>query len=267
MEIAFDEGIRFFDTAPSYGQSQAEKSIGSLTPRIRNEIYVCSKVGYSYGRSACAINFIKPFLRPAVSMSSFLKKVAGNSRGKINRHISISVDIQPIAIRVSLIATLRRLRRDTLDVLLLHDASLHSLSEANSAELESLVKEGLIRRWGVSTNDAAVAHRALDVRGLTILQVPVYDPWVEQAGDLFAKCMERGVDVIANRVLTALHEEAKPVSSSMESVRSVDRCFQFAIRQPAVRIVLVGTRDATHLRANVQAMRNLVSRHLKESNG
>jgi aryl-alcohol dehydrogenase-like predicted oxidoreductase len=268
LEVAFEEGIRFFDTAPSYGQSQAEEAIGGLSPRIRNEISVCSKVGYRYGRNATVIRALKPFLRPTVSLAPFLKKVTRDSRGRIDQQSSIRVDIQPAAIRVSLVATLRRLRRDTLDVLLLHDASMESLSAANSAELDSLAKEGLIRQWGVSTSDLAVAHRAVEVNGLAVLQVPVYSAWVGAAGDLFAKCRERGVDVIANRVLSALYRETKePISVKVESVWSVNQCFEFALRQPAVRIVLCGTTDSGHLRANVKVMRTLLYKQLKESDG
>jgi aryl-alcohol dehydrogenase-like predicted oxidoreductase len=123
---AFEKGVRFFDTAPSYGQSQAEETIGGLSPRIRHEVFICSKVWYCYGRSANLLNALKPFLQPAASIAPLLKKVARDSRGRIQQHGSIKVDIRPAAIRVSLVATLRRLRRDTLGVLLLHDASLDS---------------------------------------------------------------------------------------------------------------------------------------------
>ncbi len=268
LESAFEEGIRFFDTAPIYGQGQAEEAIGRLNPRIRQEVFVCSKVGYGYGRSATVINALKPLLRPAASIAPFLRKVARHSRESVERQGSIRVDIRPAAIRASLVASLRRLRRDTLDILLLHDASVDSLNAENSAELCALAKEGLIRWWGVSTSDMAVAHRAAEVNGLAVLQVPVNSAWVNAADDLFAKCRARGVDVIASRVLSASSNDKKSTQSSLEeSQTSVNQCFEFALRQTAVRIVLCGTTSIAHLRANAHVMRNLLGRRLKESNG
>ena len=259
LESAFEEGIRFFDTAPSYGQGQAEEAIGRLNPRVRNQAFVCSKIGYSYGRSAAVINALKPILRPAASLGPFLRKLARHSRAKVQQQGSISVEMRPATIRTSLSGTLKRLRRDAVDVLLLHDASMNSLTAENSEALESLAKEGLIHRWGVSTSDAAVAHRAIGLKDLGVLEVPVHATWADGAGDLLAKCRERGIDVIANGVLSALHETDKTHSVQSQSDRSVEGCFEFALHQPAVRVVLCGTTDSAHLRANVRAMRNLVS--------
>lgn len=66
---AFEDGIRFFDTAPSYGQGQAEEAIGRLCSRARHEVFICSKVGYSYGRRGAAINVVKPLIRSAASFA------------------------------------------------------------------------------------------------------------------------------------------------------------------------------------------------------
>lgn len=170
------------------------------------------------------------------------------------------MDIRPDAIRTSLNATLRRLRRDALDVLLLHDASLESLSAENSAVLESLVRKGLICSWGVSTWDASVARRAVELDGLTALQVPVYPAWVAAAGDLFARCRERRVCVIAHQVASGLREGADARDAATAGGnRLIEQCFTFALRQPAVHIVLRSTTNPEHLRANVQAMRKIVS--------
>jgi len=46
LENAFEKGIRFFDIAPSYAQSQVEQAIGRLNPRFRHEVFFCSKFGY-----------------------------------------------------------------------------------------------------------------------------------------------------------------------------------------------------------------------------
>src|SRR5688572_8442018 len=121
LQSAFDLGIRFFDTAPSYGQGQSETAIGLLPRRVTDAMLICSKVGYSYGRKAMIINALKPFLRPAASSVSFLRQLAHKSRARMLHQGSLGLDIQPAVIRASLAGTLRRLRRDRLDLLLLHD--------------------------------------------------------------------------------------------------------------------------------------------------
>ncbi len=46
LENDFEKGIRFFDIAPRYAQSQAEQAIGRLNPRFRHEVFFCSKFRY-----------------------------------------------------------------------------------------------------------------------------------------------------------------------------------------------------------------------------
>lgn len=257
LEAAFDAGIRFIDTAPSYGQGQAESAIGSLPERLKDEIFLCSKVGYNYGRKALLINAIKPILRRAAKSLAMFRRVVQKSREGMQRHGGISVDIQPESIRASLAGSLRRLRRDRLDLLLLHDASLQSLNERNRLVLDSLVSEGAIGHWGVSTADATVAHRAVDLRNLGFLQVPVEPAWVNEAGDLFRKCYDRGITVIANRVLSPTRTDGISPLPKEEAGRIVEQCFSFALQQPAVRVVLCGTTSNTHLQENVSAMKRL----------
>jgi aryl-alcohol dehydrogenase-like predicted oxidoreductase len=260
LENAFDLGIRFFDTAPSYGQGQAETAIGRLPRHLKVESIICSKVGYSYGRKAAVINTLKPLLRPGHRSLALLKRLAQKSREEFQRHGIISVNIQPAVIRKGLEGSLRRLRRDYLDVFLLHDASLASLNDGNRAELDTLQRVGKIRHWGISTGDAAVARRAIDLENIAVLQVPTEATFVNEAGDLFDKCAERGIAVVANRVLSPLRSSSTPSPLREDDPEQViERCFAFALGQPGVRVVLCGTTSPPHLVANVRAMRHLLS--------
>jgi aryl-alcohol dehydrogenase-like predicted oxidoreductase len=252
LEIAFDEGITFFDTAPSYGQGQAERVIGRLSLRIRHEIFICSKIGYSYGRGSTLVNVVKPFVRPMISFMPRLREAVNNSRKQFHERGSITVEILPTTIRTSVVGTLRRLKRDCLDILLLHDPSVESLSDENVSVLALLTREGLIRRWGVSTSDTAVAHQSIRTKGLTVLQLPVHPSWVVTAGDLFVDCLKAKIDVIANHVLSAALDQ--PNKLSPDSL--LDR-FEFALRQPGVSIVLCGTTNVEHLRANTRVVKVL----------
>jgi aryl-alcohol dehydrogenase-like predicted oxidoreductase len=258
LETAFDAGIRFVDTAPSYGQGQAESAIGQLAASQKDELVICSKVGYSFGRRALVINALKPILRPAAASMSTLKTLMQRSREAVRQRGAITMDITPAAIRASLEGTLRRLGRQRLDILMLHDPAVDSINEENVAQLDSLSAQGLIAHWGISTSDPAAARRGLQFESLALLQTPVDAGWVGAAGDLFERCAERGVGVIAHRVFAIGLPQTGSSAPAVERQQVVERCFEFALAQPAVQMVLCGTVSVNHLMANIRSIRHLL---------
>ena len=258
LETAFDAGIRFVDTAPSYGQGQAESAIDQLPSSKKDDLVICSKVGYSFGRKTLVINALKPILRPAVASMSSLKTLIQRSREGMRQRGAITMDITPAAIRASLEGTLRRLGRQRLDILMLHDPAVDSINDENVAQLDSLSAQGLIAQWGISTSDPAAARRGLQFDSLALLQMPVDPAWVGAAGDLFERCAERGVGVIAHRVFAIGLPQSGSLGPAAERQQVVERCFEFALSQPAVQMVLCGTVSANHLMANIRSIRHLL---------
>ncbi len=258
LESAFDAGIRFVDTAPSYGQGQAETAIGGLAPSRRDELVICSKVGYSFGRKTLLINALKPVLRPVAASMASLRTLMQRSREAMRQRGAITMDITPATIRASLEGTLRRLRRERLDVLMLHDPAIDSISEANVAELDLLAAKGLIGSWGISTSDPMAARRGLQFGSLALLQMPVDAAWVREAGDLFECCAQRGVGVIAHRVfaLGLPRSDSQPPGTTRQQI--VEQCFEFALTRPGVQMVLCGTTSREHLLENVRSIRRVL---------
>jgi aryl-alcohol dehydrogenase-like predicted oxidoreductase len=202
LDQAFDMGIRFIDTAPTYGQGHVEEAIGRLAPQVRNQYLVCSKVGYTFGRKADLINFAKPVLRPILPWANFLRHRIAAARQEANSATSCRLNIEPNVIRSILEKSLQRIRRDYLDLLLLHDPSGESVDNpANQIELSQLVKSGKIRSWGVSTCNADVVRRAIDTAGCAAVQFPVHRQWIDENPGLIQQCGDRGVSIIANSVI------------------------------------------------------------------
>jgi aryl-alcohol dehydrogenase-like predicted oxidoreductase len=133
---ALELGVNLFDTAPIYGFGHSEERLGKALPAAAEDVVIVSKGGLVWDS---------------------LKRVAHDNR--------------PASLRVQLEGTLKRLRRERLDIFLLHwpDRSVPLLESA--AALEALRDEGKIRAWGVSNFDAA------DVLSITsrslILEYPV----------------------------------------------------------------------------------------------
>src|SRR5437867_7966332 len=87
IQAAIDEGVNWIDTAPFYGWGRAEEIVGrALDARAGDEILVFTKCG----------------------------TLPDEERGD-------RMDLRPETIRADLEASLRRLRRERVDLLQLHD--------------------------------------------------------------------------------------------------------------------------------------------------
>jgi aryl-alcohol dehydrogenase-like predicted oxidoreductase len=117
IETALDRGITFFDTADFYGLGHSEELIGRVIGN-RSEAVVATKVGH-----------------------------------RLNNDGSISLDYSREHILAACDESLRRLRRDRIDLYQLHSARVEHLQTGECVEaMQQLVREGKIRHWGLSLN-------------------------------------------------------------------------------------------------------------------
>ena len=115
LDLAWDLGINFIDTAPAYGNS--EERLGKLLRKDRNWI-VMTKVGEIFENGESRFDFS-----------------AGHTRMSVER-------------------SLQRLGREFVDIVLVHSDGndMHIIeNEGALAELDKLKQEGLIRAYGMST--------------------------------------------------------------------------------------------------------------------
>jgi aryl-alcohol dehydrogenase-like predicted oxidoreductase len=117
LERARECGITFFDTADFYGLGHSEELLGRVFGN-RDDIVVATKVGHRLsGGGSIILDY---------------------SRG----HILRACD-----------ASLRRLRRETIDFYQLHSARREHLEQGECVEAMELLREkGKIRFWGLSLN-------------------------------------------------------------------------------------------------------------------
>ena len=77
----------------------------------------------------------------------------------------------PEFIKASVRRSLKRLGRDRIDLYLLHNPSASAIAVGEATEVvKDLVKQGLIRHWGVSAGDADVARAAIR-QGAEVLEL------------------------------------------------------------------------------------------------
>jgi aryl-alcohol dehydrogenase-like predicted oxidoreductase len=244
VHAALDGGCTLFDTAPGYGGGRSEALLGEALDGRRSKAVLCSKFGH-------------PADGPA--------------------------DFSVAALRPSIDASLRRLRTDHLDVLLVHnpppdvlDGRRCDLYEA----LERLREQGLLRHYGVSidsldelstvvrTTGAGVVEVLFNVfnqgaqPGLAaahasgiglIAKVPLDSGWL--SGRYGAATRFDGVrgrwtaDVIARRA--ALVERLKALlPPGLPMARAALR---FILAQPEISAVIPGATSVRQLRDNLAA--------------
>jgi D-threo-aldose 1-dehydrogenase len=148
LETAFDCGITYFDTARMYGLGAAESILGELASRSRHRMVIASKAGILPANRSIPMRFLNRGLRllhKAVPRSARYLPIPAATQ--LRFHV-----FSPSALRSSVDTSLKELRTDYVDILLLHECSAADVRNPQVLEvLQSLKKEGKIRAFGLAT--------------------------------------------------------------------------------------------------------------------
>ncbi|PRX96269.1 aldo/keto reductase [Allonocardiopsis opalescens] len=183
---ALDRGIDFFDTAPHYGVGLAEERIGAaLAARPSAAPVLATKVGRR----------LRPLPEGAPDDAhGFI----GTPRRE--RYWDWSRD----GIRACVEESLRRLGRDRVDVVLLHDPDdfedeVYATAYPALAELR---EQGVVGAIGAGMNQTAMLTRFVRRLDLDVVLCAGRYTLLEQgaADDLFPACRERGTSVVLGGV-------------------------------------------------------------------
>jgi len=155
VEAAWDQGIRFFDTAPLYGAGLAETRLGkALAHHHRDEYTLSTKVGRLVSDELDTSKRSGPF-----------------SQGNVNKMLS---DYSADATLRSIENSLERLGTDRLDIVFVHDVAQDAhgdewIEHFNIARkgafkvLTTLKEEGVIKAWGLGVNRVEPCELTLDL--------------------------------------------------------------------------------------------------------
>ncbi|MBJ6637176.1 aldo/keto reductase [Streptomyces sp. DHE7-1] len=149
VEAAWDQGIRYFDTAPFYGAGLAEERLGQvLATKPRDSYVLSSKVGRVV------------LDEPETDLPDFGEKGGLFEHGNPNK---ILHEWTADATERSVEGSLKRLGVDRLDIVWVHDiaqdfhgdAWIQKFEEARTGAfrvLSRLRDEGVIKAWGLGVN-------------------------------------------------------------------------------------------------------------------
>lgn len=234
LDAAWDGGIRFFDTADIYGQGDSERRLSRIA--ARPGAVICTKAGLKLKLGQTAIRLVKPVLRPVLAKVKGARAAAGRARAASEMH-----DLDPAGISKRLERSLRRLRRDHVNLFLLHSPPRAALEDgALFALLDRIKARGLAGAVGISCQTRGDAAWVLDRYQPDALQVPLNRADLPAASEMLDRARSDGVAVIAREVLGgAAPAEALPP----------------LLADPRVAVTLVGTTSRAHLAANLAVAR------------
>jgi len=172
LEKAYDYGINYFDVARSYGYGQAEAVLGEFLQGRREEVLVATKVGME-PPPAPRRGLLRTTLPLARKVMSWLphqgRKVLKRSVARSGVSEAKGGRFEVSQVRQSLEKSLRNLKTDYVDVLLLHDCSPADVDDPELLTfLEKSVRTGKIRYYGAATgveacNQILTQHSAFQV--------------------------------------------------------------------------------------------------------
>jgi D-threo-aldose 1-dehydrogenase len=160
LEVALDHGITHFDAAPMYGLGIAESELGRFARGRRDQISIATKFGIAPTLAAQGLARVQGPVRRVLAASPALRRrarseAAGPSSGGAGSLLYRSTGFDTAGARASLERSLKRLRTDYIDLLLLHDPEPATVRyEELAGFLDQARSAGRIRDWGVAGEPA-----------------------------------------------------------------------------------------------------------------
>ena len=250
LKRALDLGVTFFDTADIYGNGRSEELLGEALSEKIHETLVCTKFGNRENKDGLAYKDFSP--------SWAIKSLDGS---------------------------LRRLRREAIDIFLLHSpAADYGSPDELRVTLDKQIQLGKLKRYGVSVKDVSGAKQVLERQFGTVIEgiYNVLDRRMEE--HVLPEVLRRGLGFIARVPLasgflnqTLLDTPSKFSESDYRSGLSQEECawrldaarslsflgalpggipcsaLLFCLSHPGVLTVIPGMRTPHQVEINAQA--------------
>ena len=210
LSEASDLGINLIDTAPSYGNS--EQRLGQLLPKLNREWVIATKVGELFNADLAQshYNFTAEFIKQSVVQS------------------------------------LKNLRRDVLDIVLIHSDGndQHIIQHLGVLEiLNDLKQQGLIRATGMSTKTVNGGLLAIQQSDIAMV---MHNSGYQDEQAVLDQAATSNKAVFIKKALNSGH-----LASSSSVTDPVQASFDSIYQNPAVTSIVIGTITLSHLTSNV----------------
>ncbi|GAB2669839.1 aldo/keto reductase [Kribbella swartbergensis] len=271
VNAAWDEGWRYFDTAPHYGLGLAEERLGlGLQGKPRDEYVLSSKVGRIIYTADDAATDDEGF-----AISTNRRRRWDFSRDGVLRSIEDS---------------LRRIGTDRLDVVFVHDPDDH-YEEAVATAFPTLIElrdQGVVGAIGAGMNQTAMLTRFVREIDIDVIMLAGRYTLIDPDGldDVLPACLENDVQVVAVGVFNSgLLSQPRPAPGATfnyapaaaelvdKANKLADLCeshgvtlpaaaLAFPLFHPAVAGIAVGCRTPDEVHANATLTRTEIPANL-----
>ena len=207
LALTSELGINFIDTAPAYGNS--EERLGQLMDNP-NDWVIMTKVGEIFENGQSRFNFSATHTRMSVERS------------------------------------LKRLKRDALDMVLVHSNGddMHIIHhEGALEELDRLKQQGLIKSFGMSTKTVEGGLSTVENTDVVMATLNLSDDYDVP---VIARAHELNKGVIVKKGLQSGHAD------SAAGGGGVEQAFEHIFKHKGISSVIVGTINSKHLKQNVE---------------
>jgi D-threo-aldose 1-dehydrogenase len=246
VHYALEQGITLFDTAPLYGAGRAEELLGRALDGVpRSEFVLSTKIGRVLDESTRTLTF-------------------DYSRDGVMR---------------SLESSLKRLRLDYVDLLLIHDPDNHADAALEEAypTLDELRSQGVIRAVGSGMNQWQVLTRfAKEANFDCFLLAGRYTLLEQTSLEFLELCRSKGIGILLGGVFNsgilamgavqgATYNYAPAPPAIMEKTAAIAAicaahgvalnaaAIQFAQAHPAISSLVIGAVHPDEIKANLTA--------------
>jgi D-threo-aldose 1-dehydrogenase len=267
--------MRLYDTAPLYGFGLSEERFGAaLSQRSRNEFVVSTKIG----------RLLEDTTPDQVPQVGFVNTPSRSFR----------YDYSYDGVMRSHAASLKRLRTDRIDILLVHDVDVytHGSTEASDARirelfdhggyraLEELRSSGTVSAIGAGVNEWEVCQKLLGLGDFDCFLLAGRYTLLEQEAlnSFLPLCQARGVGIILGGPFNSGILATGPVEGArynyypappevLDRVRRIERvcaahgvrlieaALQFVFGHPVITTVIPGANSPDQVRANAALLR------------
>jgi len=264
VDAAWDEGVRYFDTAPHYGLGLSERRLGAaLATRPRADYVVSTKVGR--------------LLEPLAAVRG--QDTEGFAVAATHRRVW---DFSRDGVRRSIDESLQRLGLDRVDIAYLHDPDHHleQVLATGYPALDELRGEGVVAAIGAGMNQAPMLAVLACNTDVDLVMLAGRYTLLEQGAldDLLPICARRGIGVVAAGVFNsgvlahrnppenATYDYGRAPADVLDRARRIadvcerhgatlpDAAVGFPLGHPAVVSVCVGARSPEQIRRNARSL-------------
>ncbi|MEE9445728.1 MAG: aldo/keto reductase [Cocleimonas sp.] len=276
LETAWDGGIRYFDTAPHYGQGKAERILGDFLRDKPDDSYVIStKVG----------RLLSPSAQPISQLNGFVDPLPFDQR----------YDYSYDGIMRSVEDSYQRLGLNKIDILYVHDIgerthkedsdrTLNQLLEGGGRALDQLRSDGSIQAVGLGVNEVEVCEQLIGKIHLDLILLAGRYTLLDRTAELnlLPLCQQHSIKLVIGGVFNsgilatgavegAHWDYGSPPESVIQRVNELEQICEshgttlanaslaFPVRHPLVVSVLLGNSGSKRLRDNLAGLKSPVT--------